>query len=122
VNNQSEKPYDFEERARQFALDVRAFLKKLPRNINNFEDGKQLIRASGSIGANYIEANDPLGDKDMIMRMRIARKEARESRHWLLLLDVGDNSDMTEMRTELVKEAMEEIRILSAMIRNAQQA
>ena len=59
------KKYDFEERTFQFA---------------NVEDGKQLIRSSGSVGANYIEANEKLGDKDFVFRLKIARKEAKESR------------------------------------------
>ena len=46
------KPYDLEERTFEFAKASRAFVKKLPRTIANIEDGKQFIRASGSIGAN----------------------------------------------------------------------
>jgi four helix bundle protein len=116
----SQKTFDFEERSRRFALNVRAFVKKLPRSISNNEDSRQLIRSSGSIGANYIEANDPLGLKDMQMRMRIARKEARESRHWLLLLDVADNTELATIRDNLVSESVELVKILSAMIRNLQ--
>ncbi|WP_244307403.1 four helix bundle protein [Flavobacterium fluviatile] len=55
--------------------------------LSNIEDGKQLIRSSGSIGANYIEANEKLGDKDLIFRLKIARKEAKESKFWLQLLN-----------------------------------
>jgi four helix bundle protein len=62
--NNDQKQYDLEERTFHFAKDVRAFVKRLPRNICNLEDGKQLVRASGSIGANYIEANEALSKKD----------------------------------------------------------
>jgi len=42
-----------------------------------------LVRASGSVGANYIEANESLSKKDFLMRVKICRKEAKESRYWL---------------------------------------
>ncbi len=52
------KQYDLEERTIIFAKNVRSFIKKIPRTISNIEDGKQIIRSSGSVGANYIEANE----------------------------------------------------------------
>jgi four helix bundle protein len=61
---QNSKPvYDLEERTYQFAKAVRLFVKTLPKTMANIEDGKQLIKASGSVGANYIEANESLGKK-----------------------------------------------------------
>jgi len=57
--------YDLEERTYQFAKEVALFCKKLPRTISNIEYIKQVIRASGSIGANYIEANESLSKKDL---------------------------------------------------------
>lgn len=80
------KPYDLEERTFEFARDCRNLIAALPKSIANYEDGKQLIRSSGSVGANYIEANEKLGDKDFIFRLKIARKEAKESTYWLKLL------------------------------------
>ncbi len=83
----NEKPqYDLEERTFLFAKDVRNFVKTLPYSKANEEDGKQLIRSSGSVGANYIEANEALGKKDFLMRVRICRKEAKESAYWLRLI------------------------------------
>lgn len=73
------KNYNLEERTLVFAKAARVFVKKLPRCTSNFEDGKQLIRSSGSIGANYIEANEALSKKDFKMRMKISRKEAKET-------------------------------------------
>ena len=58
------KKYDLEERCFEFARNVRDFVRSLPRNISNIEDGRQLIRSSGSVVANYIEANESLGKKD----------------------------------------------------------
>ena len=74
------KQYDLEDRTLEFAKRVRALVKKLPRTIGNIEDGKQVVRASGSVGANYIEANESLSKKDFVMRIKICRKEAKESR------------------------------------------
>ncbi len=87
TNIQNSKPkYDLEERTFIFAKDVRNFIKTLPKSTANFEDGKQLIKASGSVGANYREANEALSKKDFIMRIKISRKEAKESKYWLRLI------------------------------------
>ena len=85
---QNKKPvYDLEEWTFQFAKAVRLFVKALPKTIANIEDGKQLVRAAGSVGANYIEANESLGKKDFLMRIKISRKEAKESAYWLRLIN-----------------------------------
>ena len=73
--------YDLEDRTYEFARSVRAFVKRLPRTICNTEDVKQVVRASGSVGANYIEANEALSKKDFRMRIRISRKESKETRY-----------------------------------------
>jgi four helix bundle protein len=76
TKNQNSKQYDLEERTFKFAKEVRAFVKKLKRTIANIEDGRHLINASGSVGTNYIEANEALSKKDFVMRIKICRKEA----------------------------------------------
>ena len=81
-----DKPYNLEQRTFQFAKESRTFVKRLPRTITNFEDVKQLVRASGSIGANYIEANECIGKKDFVMKIKTCRREAKESAYWLRLL------------------------------------
>ena len=115
----NKKQYDLENRTLRFAKQVRDFIKQLPKNSASFEDGKQVIRSSGSIGANYIEANGALGKKDFLMRIRIARKEAKETRYWLQLLETGDNSVLTKTRLELIQEATELMMILSAIMRKS---
>ncbi len=78
--SQNTKPmYDLEERTFEFAKSVRLFVKNLPRTISTIEDGKQLIKSSGSVGANYLEANEALSKKDFLMRIKISRKEAKET-------------------------------------------
>lgn len=94
------KQYDLEERTFIFAKSTRSFVKNLPRSIGNVEDGKQLVRSSGSVSANYIEANEALSKKDFIMRAKICRKEAKESRLWLRLVDTGENIELERKRQE----------------------
>jgi len=76
---QISKPvYDLEERTFLFAKDVRVWIKTIPNTLANLEDAKQLVRSSGSVGANYLEANESLSKKDFLMRIKITRKEATE--------------------------------------------
>ena len=83
--------FNLEKRTFAFAQSIRAFVKHIPKTIATIEDTKQLIRSSGSIGANYIEANEALSKKDFLMRIKICRKEAKESVYWLQLLEISDN-------------------------------
>ncbi|MDD3498121.1 MAG: four helix bundle protein [Candidatus Moranbacteria bacterium] len=94
TENKNTKKFDLEDRTFKFAKNVRVFVKKIPKSISNFEDGKQLVRSSGSVGANYIEANESLGKKDFLMRIKISRKEAKESRFWLNLIDIGNEKEL----------------------------
>lgn len=109
------RTYNLEERTYEFARDCRFLVKGLPNTTSNFEDGKQLIRSSGSVGANYIESNEKLGDKDLKFRLKISRKEAKESEYWLKLLkDLNENK--AEQIEKLRIEAHELRKILSAII------
>lgn len=87
-----------------------------PKSIPNYEDGKQLVRSSGSVGANYIEANEKLGDKDFTFRLKIARKEAKESTYWLKLLK-SSNPDYGLEIGKVLQEAEELRKILSAILK-----
>ena len=104
---ESKRIYDLEERTYCFARDVRLFVKALGSTISNIEDAKQVVRSSGSVGANYIEANEALSKKDFLMRAKICRKEAKESAYWLRLIgDLNDETTKKEART-LYSEAIE---------------
>ena len=120
TKNQNSKRYDLEERTETFARAVRAFVKKLPKTIANIEDGKQLVRSSGSIGANYIEANEALSRKDFRMRIKICRKEAKESRYWLRLIDTGSDKQLNHERIGLEREATELMNIFGAILRKTE--
>ena len=119
LNHEKPKPYDLEERTYEFAREVRGFYKTLPVTVANIEDGKQLIRASGSVGANYIEANGALGKQDFVMHIKICRKESRESRYWLRLVDSGGAAKAEDQRAILVQEAMELSHIFGAILRKS---
>ena len=111
------KKYDLEERTAVFAREVRGFVRQLPPSISNTEDGKQLIRSSGSVGANYIEANESLGKKDFLMRIRICRKESKESRLWLNLSEsLPENYKEKEV---LIKESIELTKIFGSILENS---
>jgi len=116
ATKQNEKPYDLEERTFQFAKSVRIFVKTLSKTIANLNDGKQLVRASGSVGANYREANESLSKKDFLMRIKISRKEAKESAYWLrLIFETNKLRNVDEVKS-LIQEALELKKILSAIL------
>ena len=113
----NEPKYDLEERTFLFAQRVRKFVKLIPKTTGNLEDGRQVIRSSGSTGANYIEANEPLGPKDFLLRMKTSRKESKESRYWLRLLDLEAKPELERERAALVREATELVLIFSAILK-----
>jgi four helix bundle protein len=106
---------DLEDRTARFARSVRDFVRKVPKNIISLEDGKQLVRSSGSVGANYIEANESLSKKDFLVRVKICRKEAKETRYWLTMFDQVSGELLSE-RNKLVQESTELLKIFSSMI------
>jgi len=108
--------YDLEERTQKFASDSRKFIKLLPKTISNIEDGKQLARSSGSVAANYIEANESLSRKDYYHRVKICRKEAKESRLWLNICDTGNDKGLEELKNVLIKETTELTKIFGSII------
>jgi len=108
--------YDLEERTYQFAKEVAVFIKKIPKTTGNIEYSKQVIRSSGSVGANYIEANESLSKKDFNMRIKICRKEAKESSYWLRLLVDTNNNDHSAIGEKLTREADELKKIFSSII------
>ena len=110
------KKYDLEERTFHFAKDVRNFVKYLPKNIANTEDGRQVVKSSWSVGANYIEANESLSRKDFLMRIKISRKEAKETKYWLRIIDVHDNEDLNKSRLDLIQEASELMNIFGSIL------
>lgn len=116
----SSKQYDLEDRTFEFAKRVRKFVLKLNKTIPNIEDSKQVVRSSGSVGANYIEANESLSKKDFLMRIKICRKEAKETRFWLKLFDVNDNKEIITDQNQLIQESTELMNIFGAILKKSQ--
>ncbi len=108
------KKYDLEDRTLEFAKIVIRLCKIIPHNRINNEIISQLIRSSGSVGANYREANDPLSKKDFIYRIRISRKEAKESHYWLQLLKEANGTVEGEIE-KIAMEAVDLKKILSSI-------
>ena len=106
MTNDQKGQFDLESRTYNFAVACRAFVKTKKERLDQ-EDVKQLVRSSGSVAANYIEANESLSKKDFVMRVKICRKEAKESILWLRLLEGPDG---------LIQEATELMKIFGAII------
>ncbi len=114
VKTQNSKPYDLRERTLQFAKKARNYVKNLPKTLGNIEDAKQLIKASGSVGANYIEAEEALSRKDFVLRIKISRKEAKESGYFLELTE-PEKEQIVEKQS-LIKEATELTKIFGSIV------
>ncbi|HXX59198.1 MAG TPA: four helix bundle protein [Dehalococcoidales bacterium] len=112
---QNGKPYDLGERTKLFAKEVIAFQKGLEKSTPNFEITRQLIRSAGSVGANYIEANESFSKKDFELRIKICRKEAKEACYWLDLLEIKDDM-LGQKRKELMQESTELVLIFNAIV------
>jgi four helix bundle protein len=117
MNNVENKEFGLQERTLQFAKKCRVLINRIPKNINNIEDGKQLSRSSGSVGANFIESIESLSKKDSIYRLKICRKKAKESRYWLNLINTGNLEDLEFGRKALIQEATELMNIFGSIIR-----
>lgn len=113
------KPYDLEERTYAFTLQVRLFLKSVQWEPTSWTDVKQLLRSSGSVAANYIESIESISGADSVYRLKITKKEARESGLWLrLLYDCNPLFEQNKTAlVNLVSETEELVKIFAAIIR-----
>jgi four helix bundle protein len=120
ANDEQPRQYDLEDRTYEFAREVRAFVRHLPHSVANVEDVKQLVRASGSVAANHIEANEALGKKDFVMHIKICRKESKESRLFLRLVLTDGKSELEKVRSDLIQEATELMSIFGSIVRKSE--
>lgn len=107
--------FDLEDRMLRFATDTRDFLHTISTTPANKIYSDQLLRSSSSVGANYIEGNDAIGEKDFLVKIRTSRREAKESRYWLRLLEIEDQNVLRNEHARLIDEAEQLTRILSAI-------
>jgi len=112
--NSKQPKYDLEGRCLIFAKRTNIYVNNLPGTISNLENGKQLVRSAGSVGANYIEANESLSKRDFVMRIKISRKEAKESQFWLTLSE--PKSEFQKEQNELIQESIELRKIFGAIL------
>jgi four helix bundle protein len=111
------KKYDLEERTEKFSLQVRNFCLRLRKDTINIEYIKQLVRSAGSIAGNYIEANENLGDGDLKFRIKICRKESKESKLWLKHVLTNDDVVLEKERSDLIQEAFELENIFGSILK-----
>ncbi|MCX6739879.1 MAG: four helix bundle protein [Candidatus Parcubacteria bacterium] len=110
------RPFDLEDRTYQFTIKCRNFTKIIPKTLSYWEYAKQLIRSSGSTAANYIEANEALSKKDFVHRLKICRKEVKESRLWLKLIETGNVCGIESEQNNLIDESTQLIKIFTSII------
>ena len=114
-NVQNPRRYDLEDRTFAFANRISGFIDKLHKTMSNVQYIKQLIRSSSSVGANYIEANEAISRKDFLLRIKICRKEAKETIFWLRLLQLNSSEHENE-RVVFIREAIELCKIFGSII------
>ena len=115
---QNSKKYDLEERTYKFSEEVRDFIKEIPKTTINSVYLLQLIRSSSSIAANFIEANEAISKKDFYHRVKICRKEAKETNLWLKLIDINSKTILISRLNKLTQEVNELMKIFGAIISN----
>lgn len=116
--NSNQKGFDLEDRTLTFSKKLLLLVRKLPKIPSNFSLGDQVLRSGTSVGANYREANDALGDKDFGMRIKISRKEAKETVYWLELLK-QNNPELEPDISSLLDEASQLVKIFSTIIKRS---
>src|SRR5215204_6434555 len=118
TEEKEKKIYDLETRTQEFARKCRVLVRTIFKDIPNREDGKQLVRSSGSVAANYIEGNESFSKKDFLFRLKICRKEVKESRLWLNLIQSGLAEE--DSKKHLLQESEELLKIFLTIIKKSQ--
>ncbi len=103
------------ERTFNFSERLIKTVVKLPNNSVNLILRKQVIRSGTSIGANYREACEAESSKDFVHKIRISKKESRETEYWLELI-LRTNSSSINILQDLVSESIEFTKIFSSII------
>jgi four helix bundle protein len=93
------RKYDLEERTARFGEEIIKFAKKIPKNSVTLPLINQLVKAGTSVGANYCEADNAESKQDFKHKIGICKKEARETKHWLRMIEVA----VPELKEEIKK-------------------
>ena len=108
---------ELEDRFHHYAKAVRDYCTRVKWDVINTEYIKQVIRSSGSVSANYTEASDNLGKADEKMKIKISRREAKETIKWIDLILTYENLDLEKEKARLIDEGEQNRKILSAIIK-----
>ena len=112
---QKSKPYDLEDRTLEFSKRLIRICKELPKNTINFKLVDQIIRSGTSMGSNYREANETETKKDFQFRMRLCRKEGKETIYWFNLI-IEANPEFREKIIILLQETTELVKIFASIL------
>jgi four helix bundle protein len=107
---------ELEDRFHNYAKAVRDYCTKIKWDVINKEYIKQVIRSSGSVSANYTEASDDLGKADEKMKLKLSRREAKETIKWLDLTLTYEDKFLEQLKLQLIDEGEQTRKILSAII------
>jgi len=108
------KQYDLEDRTLEYGKRIIKLCRVLSKDVVNRRLADQCIRSGTSVGANYREANETDTKKDFRNRIRISKKEAKETEYWLYLI-IEANPKLEERISPLLKETRELVKILSSI-------
>ena len=115
----NETNFNLEDRTFHFAESIRTYCKNVSQTIINIQDIKQVVRSSGSVAANYIEANESLSKADFIYRIKVCRKEAKETALWINLIDIEGKPELKSLKFTLADEAKQLMLIFNAIIKKS---
>lgn len=107
-----------------FSVEVVILYQYLVKEHKEFVLSKQVLRSGTSVVANITEAQDAQSKKDLISKMSIALKEAKETRYWLNLLE-----ECTYINKEIIIitykkrsfKLVDLIKILSSIVKTSKQ-
>ena len=116
IQKQNTKVYDLADRTFQLAIHCRDFVRQLTKTLSHVEYAKQLIRSSSSVAANYIEASESLSRKDFILRIKICRKEVKETGLWLRLCEVDKGQLLEKAQHQLIEETTQLAKIFGSIV------
>ena len=115
TNIQNTKLYNLEDRTLEFGKRIIRLAKALSKNTVNFVLIDQVVRSGTSMGANYREANETETKKDFLFRVRICRKEGKETIYWLHLI-VEANPEFKDRIQPLIQETSELVKFFAAIV------
>lgn len=103
------------EKSYAFALRVVKLASYLKQQKREYVLSNQVLRSGTSIGANVEEAMGGASERDFENKLRIAYKEARETRYWLRLLQDSETLE-ADGAESMLGDLTDVERILSAIL------